>query len=118
MKQSGISCAPVWMPSFSSCGRVSSVSRSCFATVGYGTGKKNWTLRHRRWLASQDFEQTAHRIVFQDYVEAVWAAQDRRDQLEARIVTMLPEWSMAGLVEALRTVRGLDLRCPFVLMEA
>lgn len=63
----------------------------------YETGK-NWTLRHRRWLASQAFEQEAHRITFQDYIEAVWAAQDRRDQLEAHIVAMLPNWSMAPLV--------------------
>jgi transposase len=75
----------------------------------YGPGKKNWTLRHRRWLATQAFEQTTHQIVFQDYVEAVWAAQDRRDQLEARISAMLSDWSMAPLVEALRTVRGIDL---------
>jgi len=39
----------------------------------YGPGKKNWTLRHRRWLATQAFEQTTHQIVFQDYVEAVWS---------------------------------------------
>ena len=43
----------------------------------YETGK-NWTLRHRRWLAGQAFEQEAHRVVFQDYVEAVWAARFRR----------------------------------------
>lgn len=47
--------------------------------------------------------------MFQDYVEAVWVAQNRRDQLEARIAAMLPSWSMAPLVEALRTLRGLDL---------
>src|SRR5215217_3683223 len=35
----------------------------------YGPGKKNWTLRHRRWLATQLFEQTTHQIVFQDYVD-------------------------------------------------
>lgn len=60
----------------------------------YGPNRKNWTLRHRRWLATQSFEQ---------------APQDRRDQLEARIAAMLPDWSMAPLVEALRTIRGIDL---------
>lgn len=54
----------------------------------YEPNKKNWTLRHRRWLAVQSFEQLPHQVVFQDYVEAVWAAQDRRDQLETRITTM------------------------------
>jgi len=73
----------------------------------YPVGKP-WTLRHRRWLAGQAFEQDAHRIVFQDYVEAVWAAQDRREQLEARISAMLAGWSLSPLVEALRALRGLD----------
>jgi len=73
----------------------------------YPVGKP-WTLRHRRWLAGQAFEQDAHRIVFQDYVEAVWAAQDRRKQLEARISAMLAGWSLSPLVEALRALRGLD----------
>ena len=75
----------------------------------YGPNRKKWTLMHRRWLAGQTFEQTAHQIVFQDYVEAVWAAQNRRDQLEARITSMLPDWSMASLVDALRAMRGVDL---------
>ncbi len=74
----------------------------------YGPNRKNWTLRHRRWLGLQTFEQAPHQVVFQDYVEAVWTAQDRCDQLEARIAAMLPDWSMAPLVGALRAMRGLD----------
>jgi transposase len=74
----------------------------------YDAGK-NWTQRHRAWLAGQTFDQPAHRIVFQDYVEAVWNAQERRDALVGRIAAMLPEWSLGTLVEALRGLRGLDL---------
>jgi transposase len=73
----------------------------------YATGK-HWTFKHRKWLASQTFPQPAHQVVFQDYVEAVTTAQDRRDQLEQRIMATLPNWSMAPLVEALRALRGLD----------
>ncbi len=73
----------------------------------YPVGKP-WTLRHRRWLAGQAFDQDAHRVVFHDYVEAVWASQDRRDQLETRISALLRGWSLAPLVEALRALRGLD----------
>jgi transposase len=83
----------------------------------YETGK-NWTLRHRRWLAGQAFEQEAHRFAFQDYVEAVWTAQDRRDQLEARITEILPRWSMASLVDALRALRGLDLISAVIFVAA
>lgn len=73
----------------------------------YETGK-HWTQRHRSWLAGQTFDQAAHQIVFQDYVEAVWSAQDRRDQLIARIAAMSAAWSMGPIVEALRSLRGLD----------
>ena len=69
---------------------------------------KNWTQRHRSWLAGQTFEQPAHQIVFQDYVEAVFTAQDRQAQLIERIEAVLPQWSMAPLVAALRGLRGLD----------
>jgi transposase len=50
----------------------------------YTTGKY-WTRRHRSWLAGQTFELPAHQIVFQDYVEAVWTAQERRDTLIEKI---------------------------------
>ncbi|WP_259192597.1 IS110 family transposase [Bradyrhizobium elkanii] len=73
----------------------------------YAAGK-HWTQRHRSWLAGQTFDQPTHQIVFQDYLEAVWSAQDRRDQLAGRITAEIPQWSMGPLVEALRALRGLD----------
>src|SRR6202521_4299406 len=73
----------------------------------YSTGK-HWTQRHRSWLAGQVFDQPAHQIVFHDYVEAVFTAQDRQEQLIKRIQALIPQWSMAPLVEALRGLRGID----------
>ncbi len=60
---------------------------------------------------SQDrpFPLEIHRIVFQDYVEAVWTAQERRDGLIERIAAMTASWSSGPLVEALRGPRGIDL---------
>lgn len=75
----------------------------------YETGKKYWTLRHRHWLSRQDFAEAAHRAVFQDYVEAVWTADERCKALIERIKELLPAWSLGPTVEALRCVRGLDL---------
>lgn len=75
----------------------------------YGTAGKYWTQRHRSWLAGQTFELAAHRIVFQDYVEAVWTAQERRDALIEKITEMTAAWSLGPLVEALRGLRGIDL---------
>lgn len=72
-------------------------------------GGDHWTKKHRMWLAGQAFEQPAHNAVFRDYVEAVHASQERRDQLVAHIIRLLPEWSLAPLVEAIRGLRGLEL---------
>ena len=74
----------------------------------YESGK-HWTKAHRSWLARQTFEQQAHQIVFQDYVEAVLTGNNRKDQLIGRIGVMIPSWSMGPLVEALRGLRGVDL---------
>lgn len=75
----------------------------------YESGKKYWTLRHRHWLSRQDFDEAAHRAVFQDYVEAVWTCDERCKALIERIKELLPDWSLGPTVEALRCVRGLDL---------
>ena len=69
----------------------------------YPTGK-HWTQRHRSWLAGQTFQEHAHGIVFQDYLETVWTAQQRRDALIERISAMVGSWSLGPLVEALRRV--------------
>jgi transposase len=75
----------------------------------YASAGKHWTQRHRSWVAGQTFELQAHQIVFRDYVEAVWTAQERRDGLIEAITAMMTSWSLGPLVEALRGLRGLDL---------
>lgn len=74
----------------------------------YPTGK-HWTQRHRCWLAVQTFQEQAHGIVFHDYLETVWTAQERRDGLIEKISAMVARWSLGPLVEALRGLRGVDL---------
>jgi len=84
----------------------------------YGPKAKNWTIRHRRWLAGQTFGEVTHQMVFQDYVEAVLTAQERRDQLEQRIAEVSSAWSLAPVVDALRALRGLDLISAVTLVAA
>jgi transposase len=70
------------------------------------TAGKCWTQRHRLWLAKQTFELHAHQVVFQDYVETVWTAKERRDALMKKIKEMTASWSLGPLVEALRSLVG------------
>ena len=67
------------------------------------------TKLHRRWLAGLKFEQAVHHIVLEDYIAAVDAAVARRDRLTAQIEAMLPDWTLAPVVAALQTLRGMAL---------
>jgi len=50
-----------------------------------------------------------HHIVLEDYIGAVELAQARRDRLTAQIETNLPDWTLAPVVAALQTMRGMAL---------
>jgi transposase len=50
-----------------------------------------------------------HHIVLEDYIAAVEAAEARRDRLTAQIEAMLPDWTLAPIVAALQTMRGMAL---------
>ena len=72
-------------------------------------GRPAWTRVHRRWLAGLKFEQGIHHLVLEDYVQAIEAAEARRDRLTAQIAAMLPDWTLAPVVMALQTMRGMAL---------
>jgi transposase len=71
-------------------------------------GGGHWTLAHRRWLARQSFEHTAQQIVFQEGVDAIEDAAQRLHRLEAQVVAIIPNWSMAPMVEAYQAMRGVS----------
>jgi len=72
-------------------------------------GRPGWTKLHRRWLSNLKFEQAVHHLVLEDYIQAVETAEARRDRLTAQIEAMLPEWTLAPVVAALQTLRGMAL---------
>ena len=82
-------------------------------------GRPAWTKLHRPhgpslWadgsrLAGLNFAQAVHHIVLEDYIAAVEAAEARRDRLTAQIEAMLPDWTLAPVVAALQTMRGMAL---------
>jgi transposase len=72
-------------------------------------GRQHWTLAHRGWLAGQKFVHPAQQIVFQDGIDAMEDALARRRRLEAQLLAIVPNWSMAPLVEAYQAMRGASL---------
>jgi transposase len=72
-------------------------------------GRPPRTKLHRRWLAGLKFDKAVHHVVLEDYIAAVEIAQIRRDRLTAQIEMMLPDWTLAPVVTALQTMRGMAL---------
>jgi transposase len=69
-------------------------------------GKKSWTKAYWRWLSTNRFDHSAQQIVFQDYIHAVTDAEARVARLEAQIAELLPDWSLAPVVQAIQAMRG------------
>jgi transposase len=70
------------------------------------TGGGHWTLAHRPWLAHQKFDHAAQQIVFQEGIDAIEDALQRLRRLEKQLTLIVPEWSMAPVVEAYQAMRG------------
>jgi transposase len=69
-------------------------------------GGGHWTLAHRRWLASQKFDHAAQQIAFQEGIDAIEDSLQRLRRFEKQLVLLVPEWSMAPVVEAYQAMRG------------
>jgi transposase len=70
------------------------------------SGGGHWTLAYRRWLASQKFDHVAQQIVFQEGIDAIEDSLQRLRRLEKQLALIVPEWSMAPVVEAYQAMRG------------
>lgn len=82
----------------------------------YTTGKSRWTQAHFRWLEKIKFEIPIQQIVFQEYVDAVKQAQQRVIGLEDEMINALEGWSLAPVVEALMSLRGVKLITAMTVM--
>ncbi len=69
--------------------------------------RKPWGPQHRAWIAIQHFDHPAQQIAFQSYIRAEAYAVNRRAELDQQIRELLPHWTLAPLVEALQSLRGI-----------
>jgi transposase len=71
--------------------------------------KKGWTMRYLRWLQEQKFDHPVHQIALQEMVDAIRLSKERVERLEQAIEEFVPQWSLAPVVQALQSLRGVDL---------
>ena len=70
---------------------------------------KPWTKTHRVWLGQLAFAEPAHRLMMAELLEALDQAGARIVRLTDHIAELVPDWSLAWLVEALQALRGYRL---------
>ena len=74
----------------------------------YG-GRSAWTVAYWRWLATIELEHPAQQIAMQEYILTIQEHDARHDRLVKQIEAVIPDWSLAPLVVALQSMRGIAL---------
>jgi transposase len=72
-------------------------------------GRTNWTRMHWRWLGEQAFASVHHQFVFGDCIRRIEEAKARCDRLDKALQEAIGTWSLAPLVKALQSLRGVGL---------
>ncbi|MBT8419316.1 MAG: IS110 family transposase [Gammaproteobacteria bacterium] len=80
------------------------------------SNKTRWTKAHYDWLESLRFEHEWLQIVLQEYIDAVKAASARVAGITDQMMKLLPQWSLAPVVDSLIALRGIDKISAMVLL--
>jgi transposase len=74
-----------------------------------------WTTRHRRWLARQQFQETASDLVFADLIASVDGLTARKTAIAERLSRLAEDDAWWPTVARLRCFRGVDTLTAFAL---
>ena len=78
--------------------------------------RSRWTQTHYHWLESLRFAHDWQQGVLQEYIDAVKAASRRVADLTDQMMRVLPQWSLAPVVDALVALRGIDKLAAMVVL--
>jgi len=79
-------------------------------------GKSSWTAAHLRWLATLKMEHSAQQIGFQEYLHSITESTARIARLEQAMRDALADWTLKPLVQALMSMRGVQLIASMTLV--
>ena len=80
------------------------------------SNKTRWTKSHYNWLESLKFNHDWLQVVLQEYINAVKAATARVTDITKQMERVLPQWTMAPVVDSLVALRGIDTLAAMVLL--
>ncbi|AHF89101.1 transposase [Opitutaceae bacterium TAV1] len=80
------------------------------------SGKANWSEAHRRYLRELVLPLPGLKAVLEEYLLAISQCEDRVNRLEQLLELQAPLWRLYPAVEALMTLRGVQLVAAAVLV--
>lgn len=80
-------------------------------------GKSHWTKTHLHWIRGQRFDHPAHFILIEESLAAIRDSKDRLERLEQQIMKLLPEWTLAPVVQAFQAMRGISVLAAVILVS-
>jgi transposase len=81
------------------------------------SGKSSWTEAHRLYLRELVFSHRAHRLVLEDALRVIAEAEARIKRLEEGMETLLEQWTMKPVVQALMGMRGFQIVGAMILVS-
>jgi transposase len=80
---------------------------------GLSFSGQSWSVAHRAWLKKLQFEHSADRTVFEDYLRAIEQVEQRIEMLDEKMVQEAETPSVREHVGWLRCFRGIDVVTSF-----
>src|SRR5512132_941935 len=69
----------------------------------------HWTKMHRRWLGELTFAHPAQHLAHEEMLQRIERAEALCDRLKQAIAELVPQWSLAPVVQAIQALRGVSL---------
>ena len=83
---------------------------------GRNSPYRHWTKMHRRWLGELVFAHPAQNLALEEMLQRIERAQALCDRLKTAILELVPQWSLAPVVQAIQALRGVSLLVAAVIV--
>jgi transposase len=81
------------------------------------SGKSNWTQAHLRYLRELVLPHPAMKVILEEYLMAIDAAQERIARCEEGMRDLLPGWRLEPAVKALMACKGFQVVAAMILVS-
>jgi transposase len=76
---------------------------------GHNSPYGHWTKMHRRWLGELVFAHPAQHLALEEMLRRIERAEALCERLKRAILELVPQWSLAPVVQAIQALRGVSL---------